>query len=293
MLGNYEIQRPTLTLNVNQANFSDLTGVSSLFLVTPSFTLATTTMLTSTAWVNGIAAKSIIPIHDIKDVQDETEQPDIKESKQNFRYQARQGKYRFTFLLNIDVDQFIKLKKYEGQNLKAYFADRNGNLIGRVVSTTFYPFTLSSIMVFKIGFGRFESSYVGINIDLAYPNEMEQGYSFKPDFSIKDLVNETVDIESLTAVDTTTMQFEVYDGCNNAITDLVAADFTIVDELLGTLTLNTFTNVGDGVYTYKTDEVQYLGTITLTNTKYNGQAIYEFIEPEFSPVDFSSDFKIT
>ena len=293
MLGNFEIKRPSLSLNANQANFSDLTGITSLFLCTTTTSLTLTNALTASNWIALIASKNIFPIHNIKDVQNDSEQPDIKESKQNFRYQARRGKYRFTCLVNVDVDYFIDLKKYEGQNLKAYFGDKNGNLIGVSDSTNFSPFTLSSIIIQKIGFGKFESSYVGITIDLAKPEEMESGYTFKPDFYLFDLVNEEVTISDISADDEYSMVFTVTNSCGDGITGLVATDFTLVDDISGTLTLDGFTEVGSGVYNYASVEQQYLGEIQLQSTKYNATADYTFSTPEFSPADFSSDFKIT
>ena len=293
MLGNFEIQRPSLCLNVNQANYSDLTGVTSLFLVEPStyFTLANA--LISSNWITEIAQGDIIPIHNIRSVEDNSEPADVKVSKQNIQYQARRGKYRFTFFVNVDVDFFIDLKKYEGQNLNAYFGDKNGNLIGISDSTNFKPFTLSSIFVHKIGFGKFESSFVGITVELLDSSEMESGYTFKPDFYIHELSNENVTIDTISADDEYSMTFTVTDSCSNGITGLVVTDFTLVDDINGTLTNDGFTEVGSGVYNYASVEIQYLGEIQLVSTKYNATADYTFSTPEFSPSDFSSDFKIT
>ena len=293
MLGNFEIQRPSLGLNPNKANYSDLSGVTSLLLTVPTFSLTTTEMLTLSNWIGEVADGNIMPIHDIKDSQAESEEAVYLESKQNFRYQARKGKYRFAFSLNVDVDFYISLKKYEGQNLKAYFGDKNGNLIGRVISNVFYPFTLSFISIKKMGFGTFQSSLTVLTVDLSDLTEMDFGYTFKPDFYINQIRIEQASLTDITDIDTTTMQFEVYNSCSEPVLNLVASDFTITDDLLGVLTLNTFTEVGSGVYRYKSDEIQYLGEIKLKTSVYKGLADYLFIAPDFSPADFSADFKIT
>ena len=110
---------------------------------------------------------------------------------------------------------------------------------------------------------------------------------------VEQMVNEEVTIDTVTKDDDYSMLFTVTDSCGNAILGLSVTDFTIVDDIGGTLTNDGFTEVGSGVYNYATVEIQYLGEIQLVSTKYNATADYEFIEPEFSPADFSSDFKIT
>lgn len=294
MIGNFEIQRPSLNLNESISNFSDLSGITSLLLVERGTYLSLANALILNSWISLIPQRKLFSIHRIIDVEDNSEEPRIVESKQNFRYQASMGKYRFTCKLNADIDYFVMLKKYEGQLLDAYFGDANGNIIGVKDGSDIKPFTVDSIFVKKISLGVFgQSSLIGINIELGVPTEINSGYSFKPEFSINSIVCEEVFISNITSEDVYTVNFDLFDYCGSAISTLSLSDISMIDEISGELTSVSLTNNGGGNYSYETAEAQYKGKLNISSNSIFGSGTYEFFTPDFNPLEFSSDFKIS
>lgn len=181
MIGNFEIQRPDLNLLDCVINYSDLTQAGTLFLCRPDFQFnSTTDFQTMTAWTTAIDSDYIFTIHNIIESIDQSEDIILIESRQNFRYQSRPGKYRFAFVVNVDVQYYAKLLQYAGQNLKLFLADINNNLIGYLSGNAVKPFDLDNISVRKIPFGTSAPSLTQIIIDFYDPSQFASAYVFKP-----------------------------------------------------------------------------------------------------------------
>jgi uncharacterized protein (TIGR02145 family) len=141
--------------------------------------------VTLDGWLDSIAAFEVFPIHRIIDVEDNSEEPTLFESRSNRRYQQRHGKYRYNFRTSVPVEWYDRLKAYEGQRLDAIFGDVNGNVIGRGDGDNIKPITVESIMVRKISWGVYgQPCIVGITIDLAYPSQMREVVSLPAGFPL-------------------------------------------------------------------------------------------------------------
>ncbi|MFA5572137.1 MAG: hypothetical protein WDA42_03440, partial [Candidatus Bathyarchaeia archaeon] len=185
MLGNFEIDRPFLNLPTCAVANGDLSGVQSIFLCLPSFSITKANAVTLNGWLDAIADYEVFPIHRVIDVEDNSEDATLVESRSNRRYQQRVGKYRFNFRVSVPTEFYTRFKAYEGQRLDAIFGDINGNVIGRSDGDNLKPITVESIMVRKITWGTYgQPCLIGVTLDLAYPSQMMEVVALKSEFNI-------------------------------------------------------------------------------------------------------------
>jgi uncharacterized protein (TIGR02145 family) len=183
MLGNFEINRPNTSVPECAAQRCNLSGIQSAFFCIPSFTISKTLAATLSGWLDAIAAFEVFPIHNIIDVEDNSEEAVLAESRSNRRYQQRAGKYRLNCRVSVPAEFYDRFKQYEGQRLDVIFGDVNGNIIGVGDGDNIKPFVIDSIMVRKLSFGIYgQPCLVGITIDLAYPSQMRDAVTLPSDF---------------------------------------------------------------------------------------------------------------
>lgn len=286
MLGNFEKKRPLIFINENIANYSDYSAIRSVLFVSANSYITLLQRNTISAFTSLIAESKMFPVHNIDEIEDNTEDVVIFESKHKQRVKSQNGKNRFAFQINVDIDYFIQLKKLEGLNLNAYFGDVSNNLIGYSDGVNFKPLTIDSIIVKKIPFGSVKSNNTVIIVDLHDSNEVN--YIYKPLFIISDIILEEVYFSSISKIDATTLQFTIKNYCNEEIIDFIQSNFTLIDNIQGLLSIHTFTNVGAGVYRIKTNEIQYSGIISVKNSKYFGNDDYSFSIPQYNPTQYNN-----
>jgi hypothetical protein len=293
MLGNFEIKRPDLNRTAKALTFADYSSITDLFLCVPAFQFNTLADFTNeSVWLATIANEYVFPIHKIIDVQNQSEDATIVESKFNFRHITKPGKYRFAFSLNADIDYFIDIKKYEGQNLKAYFADINGNLLGVKDGSTVKPFDLDSILVKKIGFGDpNQASLTTILIDCHDPIQIESGHIIKPTWEANNLVN-TECILSLEDLGSNHIRLTITDPCYDGVIGLISSNFTLTDSISGLISLSAFTEVGYGIYTATVNKTLYLGMVKMISNLYHATEYYDFGSvitfPQYNPTQYKN-----
>lgn len=264
MIGTFEIQRPDLNLPECVINISLLTQATDLFLCKPDFQFnSLSDFANRTAWNNAIAQKYIFPIHNIIDVIDQTEDIVMAESRQNFRYQSRQGKYRFSFVLNCDVEYYAKLVEYAGQNLKLYLSDLNNNLIGVRVVNAVKPLDIENISIRKIPFATSSPSLTQIIIDLYDPNQVKSLYAINPTFDPGELTNTEITM-SVTSGGSILFESDFSQWTGTQYADYRPVGFTIVgqdnqnyisnDSNRGRMTI-TNTGAGSALAIRRTDTV--------------------------------------
>lgn len=286
MLGNFEKKKASIFINGSIVNYSDYSAITSVMLVNANSYVTLLQKNSILAFTALIAEAKLYPIHNVDEIEDNTEDVVLTDSKHKQRVRTQKGKNRFAFQVNIDIDYFIQLKKLDGVNLKAYFGDINGNLIGYSDGVNFKPLTVDSIIVKKIPFGSVKSGNTVIIVDLH--NSDEVNYIYKPTFSITNIMLEEVYFSNITKIDTSTIEFTLSDYCGTLLSDFIAANFTLTDNIQGLLTVHTFTNSGNGVYRIKTNELQYSGLINVTTSKYFGNDDYSFYTPQYNPTQYNN-----
>lgn len=292
MLGNFEIKQRDLNLDQSIINTNDLSSIASVLFCTVDFQFNTLADFNTTSvWLAAIANQYVFPLHNLTESTENSEETELENSRQNYRFVKREGKYRFMLGLTCDIDYFIRLKEYEGRNLKCYLWDINNNLIGLRSGNTVLPFGIESLIISKPKFGTAAAGWTNVYLDL-YDN-LESGYFIKPTWDVESLVNINVDFENIAQTDSDTMTFDVIDTCSEGIEGLLAANFTITDNINGAIAISLLTDLGGGSYRIDGAEQFYSGQIKLVSTKYNALGTYEFTVPEFNPLQFSNEFNIT
>lgn len=290
MIGNFEIKRRDLNLLPGITNTSDLSSICSLFLCLPVFQFNSLSDFASkSVWLNSVAYQYIFPVHNLVESTKNGEEIELRESKSNFRIKTREGKYRFNLSLICDIDYFIRLKSYEGQDLKCYLGDINGNLIGKRVVNSILPFSIDALNISRIELGANLPPVTNIYMDLSDPLEIQSGYHIKPTFDFDSIQNVTVSIESITEIDSNSISFTVIDPCSNPITGLLSTDFTIFDNINGNVTFETFTEIGNGEYRIDANETLYFGDLRLISSVYNATESYSLaVIPQYNPLQYNN-----
>lgn len=291
MIGNFEYTRPDLNLAQDVANIGDYSSIVSLFWVIDEFKFnSVNNFLDFAYWINGIAEKSIFPIHNIVNSESQNEDTSLNESKLRYRFFNHDGKYRFIFSINCDVEFYQKLRSYSGQNFKVYMIDINNNAYGKKVGASIEPFEVDFIQISKLKFGAASLlPYTDIIIDFTNANELDTAYISKIEFDPSELINIECSIENIVLDSSDTIIYNVFAPGDIPVNGLIVSDFTIVDDITGLKTNVTFTNSGNGEYTFESNENFYAGNIKLKNDTYNGYALYNFANlPQYNPSQYNN-----
>jgi hypothetical protein len=262
-----------------------------LFLIDPVFIFNNATeFITESIWKNGIGGGFIVPIHRIKESLNKSEEATYNITAHDYEYKSRDGKVRLVLKINCDPYFHQDLVNYNGQYWKVCFADRQRNLYGIASGSQVLAIDTDMIAVERIEFGNLPA-WTKIQIELS---DIDNLISSLPSFIPSQLKNVEVTIQNVTQDTTTDISFQVIDSvCSVNILGLVSADIVLIDSVNGTMSHSTFTEDGLGYYTITSGVQFFTGTITIFNTDFNGTGVYSFSVPDFSPSDFSSDFKIT
>jgi hypothetical protein len=287
MLGNFEIRKNDLSLKPGITNTSDFSSICSVLFCLNNFQFnALPDFSNLTVWNQSVAYGYVFPLHGLVESTRNSEDVELREGRDNRRVKTREGKYRFQLGIVCDIDYYIRLKSYEGRELKCFLGDINNNLIGYKVDTTVKPLTIDSIYVSRIEIGSNQPAWTLITLDLNNP--LEVNYSVKPTFNFESIFNLAVDIQNLTQVDSDSMTFDVVDACGEGITGLIAANFSISDNVNGSIAISLLTEIGGGAYRIDGAENFYAGTLRLISSNYNAFEPYSFSVPQYNPTRYNN-----
>jgi hypothetical protein len=191
MIINAEPTNPDLNSVDLEMDISDFSAITDLFLCLPAFHFnSTADFADRDKWNEGIFSGDIIPIHDIYESVDQSEPISLTESKHNFRYAIKPGKYRFQLSLCIGIATYNKLCGYAYQNLKCYAADINGNMFGVSSGSEILPFNIDPLIIDKINWGLPNTpSWTNILIGFTDPSQFRSAYVSKQLWEPSDLWN--------------------------------------------------------------------------------------------------------
>lgn len=293
MLGNFEIRKNDLNLKPDITNISDFSSICSVLFCKNDFQFnALADFLNLTVWNQSVAYGYVFPLHGLVESTRNSEDVELREGRDNRRVKTREGKYRFQLGIVCDIDYYIRIKSYEGRELKCFLGDINGNLIGYKVGSTVKPLTIDSIYVQRIEIGSNQPAWTLITLDLN--NSLEVNYSVKPTFNFESIYNLTVDIQSLTLADANSIIFNVVDSCSEGIEGLISANFSISDNVNGSIAISTFTEIGNGSYRIDAAEDFYAGSLQLISSEYNALETYSFVVPQYNPAQYNnSQYKVS
>jgi hypothetical protein len=81
-------------------------------------------------WKDEVAAGTIIPLHGIVEIEDQSEEPRYYEAPNGTRVARGLGKYRHTYLFNLTFEQHKALQSYHSADLDIFVLDDAGNISG-------------------------------------------------------------------------------------------------------------------------------------------------------------------
>lgn len=284
MLVNNEHTASDLSLADTAININNLSEISDLFFISNDFVFNTQSDFeTQSVWQNGIGQGYIIPIHDIKEVEDNSESEQYNLSNQDFQYKVSDGKSRYRFKAKYDISYFQDLQDYDQSYYTVCLYD-GSNLYGILNGSqvTGIDTDLISIPKVRLQIGN-TPSWTDIYIEFSNFNDL----LVSPiTWNASYLKNIEVTIQNVTQ--TTDITFEIVDSCGVTIEGLTTSDITITDTVSGAAVNSVFTEDGNGYYTIDTDITLYYGTITMFNTEYNGTGVYSFSTPQYNPTQYNN-----
>jgi hypothetical protein len=255
-------------------NTNDYTKIISLFFVDPAFYFNNETELqTESYWLDAVGYGYIIPIHEIKEVEDQSEDSIIGQSKLNYQFEIDPGKYKYIYRVRYDIDIYTTLKQYSEQYYKVYLVDKNINFYGKLTGDRIYPLDTNTIIIKKIKLQTQNPAFIDIYVE--YSDASEFNYVTKLDFDITSVSISEVTISDFIASPATKLTFFVEDYCGYGVTDLIESDFTITDNVYGSVTPTLFENNGFGYYSITCANDYTNGTVRILSSKYRGQDDYD------------------
>ena len=81
-------------------------------------------------WKAAIKAGTIIPLHGVVEIEDQSEEPRYYEAPNGIRVPRGLGKYRHTYLFNLTFEQHKALQSYRNADLDLFVLDDAGNISG-------------------------------------------------------------------------------------------------------------------------------------------------------------------
>lgn len=257
-------------------NRNFLSGITAIFLVKTSFSFTDEDDFGSqTTWRQAIIDKDIIPLYDVKNVNDESSDEQYTKSKFNYSYRSADAIKKFTLLYLFDLYFHTRLQEYAGTDYDIIFADTNNNLYATTPDgTTVKGLTTTMIDTRSMKIGSAQPAWSPLTVELYDANEWDvYGKSIKPTWNIKknDIVFVTFsDVSGTSDSLTFTLKDSVY---GVPISGLGAHSFTILDNVNGYLAASNIRELDSGVYTLSgMSDTVYLGYISIDGIYYGSHS---------------------
>lgn len=289
MIVNKSNTNPNLSRLDNYDNSKMWGNIHSVYLTTLDFVFNNETDFdTESVWKNAIGNDYIVPIHNVKESENISEEAVYNLNIHDIEVKTRDGKVRLAIRLNCPIEYHNELLNYDKKEYNVMFAIENRTVLARLNGTQITGLETDQISVERIQLGNMPA-WTLIKIEL---NNIAEIYDKQMSFIPYHTKNVDVVVNSVTHTGTNDISFHVEDRvCGIDIEGLETASISLIDLVNGSVSNNTFTDNGDGNYTITTTEDLYEGTINIFSEDYNGTGVYEFAEyvlPEFNPSEFNN-----
>lgn len=217
----------------------------SLFITDVDFSITESEFEDSSFWYDHLGI-DIFPLHNITQFAPEDEKNVLIQSKQDFTYKARNGKYKHRVSYDVGLDYHQLLNSIDNNELRVIYVSNNVIRGTKVGTDDIRGFKLSSFSVEKLEFAI--NSTVGttqIFLELFDSDELNvNGYEVEVDWSPR-LIDRLVMKINLTFYESYIIANLTYQG--EAITNVSSNDVTITDINNGNITFS-LSNIGSGLY---------------------------------------------
>lgn len=203
-----------------------------------------------TNWNAGTIAKTIWPVHNIKEVEDVSGDDMIYESSTQEKKQLFEGKRGFIASFDMTLDQHKVLRTYAGKSLRIFWYDMNNNIIGTSPDgVVIKGFKISFSNVQKLAIPTADSpSFSKLEIQLADSSEFDDsGHTIVPTEGVAadkwyPYNIEAVSTVVVTQVGTVTANVATFDVAYESSSDTGNDGDPITDSPISGLDVVTFTN---------------------------------------------------
>jgi hypothetical protein len=276
MIGEFENIKSSTGISV--ANENKFAKLKTVFLTLLDFDFDTEdNFLDEDYWFAGIKTGNIIPIINLKEMDDNTEPENYYINAQDSEIKISGGKYKFNFRAKYSLAYHHVLDQLSGQAFRVMFADMNKNIYAcNLVGTIHRGF---DVELFNVENKKFSSGVVPawtqIRIVLADADQFDKyGVISQMDFNPNKLTIIFVDITDISSDASTDINFTVTDSeYGLQILGLSASQVQIIDNT-GVLTIINFQELGEGNYSATVSDPLTFGSILIDDGTYYGNASY-------------------
>jgi hypothetical protein len=276
MIGEFENIIPSTGISVkNENKFAKL---KTIFLTLLDFDFDTEAdFIDEVDWIAGIKARNIIPIVNLKEMDDNTEPENYYINAQDKEIKVSGGKYKFNFRAKYTLAYHQILDKLSQQAFRVMFADINKNIYACNLTGTIHRGF--DVELFNIENKKFSSgvipAWTQIRIVLADADQFDKyGVISQVDFNINKLSIIFVDITEITSDGSTDINFTIIDAeYGLPIQGLIASQIQIIDNT-GILTITLLTEISQGYYSATMSDPLSYGSILIDDGTYYGTSSY-------------------
>lgn len=247
----------SLGCNIN----NKLSDIVSIILTKDTFFFDTIVdAVDKTKFEDYIRSKDIIPIHDVFEMDDQSEEAQYYESPTGLRIPGRLGKNRLVFRFNKPLEVHKALQSYRGKKFRMMLLDSSNNLIGYSPDgVKFGGLKLSMFNPEKLMMPGQDNTpaWSSVVVDIKDPKELnEKGYALNPGFFVTDLLPvSTVEISVVSAIATkVVLRVGYFDGfASDGAEELVGVSGILQTDFVFTTTIPTVAAMidnGDGTYDF-------------------------------------------
>lgn len=238
-----------------------LSDIVSIILTKDTFFFASIAdAVDKTKFEDYVRSKDIIPIHDIFEMDDQSEESQYYESPTGLRIPGRLGKNRLVFRFNKPFEVHKALQSYRGKKFRMMMLDSSNNLIGYSPDgVKFGGLALSMFNPEKLTMPGQDNTpaWTSIAVDIKDSKELnEKGYALRPGFFVTDILPvSTVEISVVSAIATkVVLKVGYFNGfAGDGSDDLVGISGILQDDFVFTGTTPTaaaMVDNGDGTYDF-------------------------------------------
>lgn len=258
-------------------------GIKSIFITPYNYSevLADESIDDFNYWWDLYASNLLIPIHNIQEVEDDSEDTAYNFSKLGFNYKLYDGNTRIRIKATLTNENYKRILTLNGQlGYSMYYVDHNNNMYGfKANNGAFYGFELSQISVEKKNITELvdfttmyfefaeETELSGVKL-----NPLQNRYIGKLSFNPERIFTKEISI-TLNSVSPLVIDMSVKYG-NVDISDLTNDDININDNVKGDIDTTLLQYTGDSYLVQGLTESLTTGTIYISNQKYIGCAKY-------------------
>lgn len=279
MIADFKNTAPVITECEVETLLSDYNLFTDMFICDAEYFFGDGEITEQANWSRELALNNLVPAYRIKSIEPNHVDPLKYTGIQDIEVELNNGKYKYDFYYNYDINLYHKILQLHNKPAYVYFFDKNDNVYGDLDGTDIFGIRCELFSVSRLTIGEAQAPS-GIKISVVIDGkESSTLTTTKIDFSSEDLLSvETSYSTEAISGELDEVVITVTDQNGLGVTGLTEGQFGITDDTNGTLSFSSFTEDGAGQYTIQTGETITSGTIYLTVDGAVTSLAYDFRE---------------